>query len=53
MYSAPARHALGFASVPPVGVDAPSGQMRQVVACLISHQCRLQVEGAKMDGARN
>ena len=33
------------------GSDAPSGQMRQVVACLISYQCRLQVEGAEMDGA--
>ena len=51
MYSAPVRHAFGFASVPPLGVDAPSGQMRQVVACFISYQCRLQVEGAKMDGA--
>ena len=51
MYSASVRHALGFASFPSLGVDAPSGQMRQVVACLISYQCRLQVEGAKMDGA--
>ena len=38
----------GRASVPPVGVDAPSGQMQQVAACLISHQYRLQVEEPEM-----
>ena len=50
MYSAPVRHALGFAFVPPVGVDAPLRKMRQMVACLVSYQCRLQVEGAKVLG---
>ena len=47
LYSVLVQHALGFDGIPPLGVDALSGQMRQVVAAILPGQV---ADGGSEDG---